>query len=210
MKNNSIIIIFQLLLLAFISSCQKSNLNALPNNYFPNRVGDEWVYEVIDTAIQNNNYPAEHYIVKISITGITKLLDGKTATIWQYQYPTGIETNYFRLTGDTIKMFTLYSGTTVEALNYPQMIYIQPFKLNESWRDNFDSSRVFGQADVKTPLKLFQNCFGIFHYYTSPNIFGIDSLWFEPYIGFVSMYYIHHGGGPTIYSLWQLKSYYTH
>jgi hypothetical protein len=211
MKKYPIMIIIALLFLAFVASCQKNSLNSVPTDYFPNRVGDEWIYEVTDSAPEGN-YPAEHSTVKISITGITKLLDGQNATIWQYQYPSGSLINYFRMTVDTMKMFTLYDGTTIEALYYPQMIYILPFTLNETWRGNlanFDSSRVFGQVNVKRPLQQFQNCFEIFHYYVGPEIYHIDTLWFKPYIGFVQMRYVHMDAGPTINSYWQLKSFFS-
>src|SRR5580693_4288199 len=88
-------------------ACHKNAENPYSSKYFPNDVGDTWVYDVTDSSQStiNNPSPPSHYSVKVSITGIKKLLDGKDAAVWQYQYPSGNDTNYVRITGDTVKIF---------------------------------------------------------------------------------------------------------
>ena len=85
---------FQLITLLLIgfsfSSCKKDKLpNKAASEYFPNKVGNYWEYEVYDSSETRGTYSSypRRYNVTVSIIGSTTLADGKEATIWQYEYP---------------------------------------------------------------------------------------------------------------------------
>src|SRR5690348_5527847 len=102
--------IFGLILLCLLftmTSCRKDAIrrNGLSSAYFPNTVSDYWEYEVYDssTVREHEGFPRE-YTVKVTVAGIKRLVDRKPAKVWQYQYPWGKDTNYVRISGDSIKV----------------------------------------------------------------------------------------------------------
>ena len=201
-------------ILFFYFACNKEVIKSV--NYFPNTVGDKWEYAVTDSAqyVEGSNNTVNHYSVQVSVVGTKKLADGKNAAIWQYNYPFGIDTNYVRIIGDTVKIFdNSYNSYTVEGLKFPKLILVQPFKVNNSWDGKhlwFDTLTVVNQTDVTTPFQTFKGCFQIYHHYIGPNIETKDNYWFKPEIGMVKIYLNHYNLGPLIYSTWQLKYYSVH
>ncbi len=199
-----------------LAACHKDTTQPNQSNhpgseYFPNTVGDYWEYDVYDSSYVRDhpNYPKQ-YTVKVRIIGSKKLVDGKDAIIWQYQYPWGNDTNYVRVIGDTIEIFDLIYSRYIEDLNFPRLIFIQPFGVNKRWDGKLlymDSSRVISQSDVTMKFQVFNNCFDIYHYYLGPNLEFKDDYWFKPNIGFVKIYYHQYNMGPTLIQMWQLKEY---
>ena len=199
-----------------ISSCHKDTLkpNAQASEYFPNKVGDSWEYDVYDSSevrgIPYSNYP-RNYTVKINISGITKLVDGNDATIWEYNYPWGKELNYIRISGDTIKIYDTVYSTTIRNLQFPREIYIVPFQNNQTWNgkllqiDNYSVSTV---SSITNNWNKFTDCFLISHHYVGPNIEYNDKYWFKPNIGLLKKYINQYNLAPLHIELWQLKKYY--
>ncbi len=202
-----------LLLFCFLSGCNKEDVK--PNSvasYFPNNVGDSWEYDVTDStqSTPNNPSPPVHYTIKVSITGTKRLLDGKDATIWLYQFPSINDTQYVRITGDTVKIFDLSDAQSIEGLKYPALIFLPPFEVNKRWDGLHlwvDSSRVINKADLLIITNTFSGCFNVYHYYLGPNTEIKDHYWFKPYVGMVSIYENHYINAPTQYRTWQLKTY---
>ncbi len=206
-----------LFLLLFCFACNKEHIKPnTPANYFPNGVGDTWEYDVTDSAqyVPGSNDTIQHYSVKVLIVGTKKLADGNDAAIWKYSYPFGIDTNYVRIVGDTIKIFdNSYNSHTVEGLKYPTLIFIQPFKVQEVWDGKHawaDTLTVLKQEDVSTSFQTFKDCFKIYRHYIGPNTEIKDNYWFKPQVGMVRIYMNHYNLGPLIYSTWQLKNYTVH
>lgn len=216
MKKIEIIPIVLFFLLYFISACHKECVKRnLPANYFPNTVGDTWEYEVTDSAqaIGGSNDTVKHYLVKVVITGTKKLIDGKEATIWQYQYPFGNDTNYVRISADSIKVFDRIYSQTIEDLNYPRKVFLIPFSVNRRWNGKLlyvDSFRVIKQEDLLIGNQKFCKTFNIYHHYIGPNTEYKDYYWFKPSIGMVNILTSHYNLGPIIYRSWTLKTYSLH
>ena len=195
-------------------SCNKDITKTSQPEYFPNTIGDFWQYQVTDSSQSSPNNPSApiRYSVSVNITGIKTLLDGKDATIWQYQYPWGNDTNYVRVTGDTIKIFDLTYSRSLSDLNYPRLVFLPPFQVNQSWDGNLldiDSYTVIHQADINTGSQTFMGCYDINYQYSGPNMEVNDHYWFKPFVGMVSMYSNHYLNGPNTYRTWQLTRYYT-
>lgn len=198
----------------FFAGCNKDTTkpNKEASEYFPNTVGDYWEYDVYDSS-DIRNYPNYHglYTVKISITGIKPLVDGKDATVWQYQYPWGTDINFIRIEGDTIKIYDTVYSKTIRNLEFPRSIFLIPFSDGQRWDGKLlaiDTSHVAFQSTIATSSGVFTNGFKIYHYYLGPNIEHNDLYYFVPKIGMVKIYYNHYDFAPTTQILWQLKKYY--
>ena len=85
--------------IVYMSSCHQEPIipNTQASEYFPNKVGDKWVYEVYDSVKKRLD------VVTVEITGKTTLPKGEDVTIWLYKYPGKIDTNYLLQSGDTMK-----------------------------------------------------------------------------------------------------------
>ena len=194
------------------SACHKDIYQTHSSEYFPNTVGDYWEYEVYDSSQvrEHPSYP-RRYSVKVIITGTTKLVDGKDATVWQYEYPWGSVINYIRIVGDTIKEFDTVYSRDIRGLDFPRKIFIQPFNVNKRWDGKLlaiDSSRVINQRNVIIGSQSFSDCFDIYHHYVGPNMDFNDQYWFKPNLGMVQIFYNHYNLGFFRIELWQLKKYY--
>ncbi len=177
------------------------------SEYFPNSVGDSWEYYVYDSS-QFNGIP--EYTVTVKITNIQKLVDGKDAAVWQYQYPWGIDTNYVRLTGDTVKIFSLAYSSTIGYLQFPGRKFLLPFKDGQQWYGDLygvSTYNVTAMPIVKTNFYEFDSSFRIYNQYAGPNIEYEDEFWFRPNIGMVQIHYHEYNLGPIYRVLWQLKKY---
>src|SRR4051794_40109636 len=101
MKKLNVIMSLLLLAIMYATSCHKDTITLMPNipasEYFPNTVGDKWIYNVYDSA----NVKMDE--VSVEITGTTILPKGEHATIWIYKYPDHIDTNFVFQSGDTIE-----------------------------------------------------------------------------------------------------------
>jgi hypothetical protein len=206
MRQMSCSMIKLLLIGVLFSSCKKDTLpNKAASEYFPNKVGDYWEYEIDDSTA------SKQYSVTIRITGVQKLVDGIDAYVWEYQYPWGKDINYVRMVGDTIKVFdTLYS-TSVYNLNFPRKLFLIPFQNEQRWDGKLlaiDSFHVSGQPAISATYNSFTDGFKIYHHYLGPNMEYNDSYYFVPQIGMVKMFYYKYNFAPPTKVLWQLKKYY--
>ena len=211
--------LIQILLFALLgATCHKNTVPpqdppaAIPtaSEYFPNSVGDYWEYYVYDSSAFNG---IPEYTVKVSITNTQKLVDGKDATVWQYQYPWGNDTNYVRTVGDTIKVYDKFRTETIRGLEFPLKIFLIPFQDGQRWNGKLlyvDTSYVSSKPIIKTKFYVFDSCFKIYHHYLGPNLEFKDEYWFRANIGMIQIHYNDYSLGPIKAQLWQLKKYYLH
>jgi hypothetical protein len=203
----------KLLLFIPLLCCHKDALtsNTPSREYFPNTVGDSWEYDVYDSSVVRDhpNFP-RGYTVKLVVTGIQKLVDGKDATVWQYQYPWGNDTNFVRIIDDSIKVFDAVYSREPRNLDFPRQMFLPPFQVGKRWDGKLlyiDSSRVMNRSNIITPTQTFPDCFDIYHHYLGPNLEYNDHYWFKPNIGMTRISYNQYTLGFYIVVLWQLKKY---
>lgn len=212
MKKNKVmgILLASILLLA---SCHKDIIkpNTKAAEYFPNSIGDYWEYTVHDSTAGYTE--VQNYTVKVTIAGITKLEDGNHAYVWQYEYPSGNDTNYVRIVGDTVKVYDPFRVQTIRGLEFPLEIFIVQFASEQRWDGKLlvtDTFHVYTAPSVNTHAGTFTNCFNIYHHYLGPNTEYIDNYWFKPNVGMVKMDFNHYVLNPRTFRTWNLKKYYLH
>ena len=213
MKKLKVITFILINAIVFVS-CRKEKINSIASEYFPCTIGDYWEYDVYDSSYlrEHPNIPRE-YAVKVSITGIQKLVDSIDAYVWQYQFPWGNEINYVRIVGDTVKTFDTVYSKTIRDLLFPRKVYVIPFHDGQRWDGKLlfiDSSHVNKLPSVITKSETFMDCFGIFYHYMGPNLEYNDTYWFKPNIGMLKIYYNHYNLASRTMQLWQLKKFYLH
>ena len=139
------------------------------------------------------------------------MADGKEATMWTYNYPWGLDTNYVRIVGDTIKTFDKWYSSTPRDFEFPRQIFIMPFTYEASWKGKLlwvDSFSVTNTYNLSIQGLNFDTCYNIYHYYYgSPDLRYYNNYWFKPNIGFVKIHYKQFSGAPWEYYTWNLKEY---
>jgi hypothetical protein len=214
MKQISCYIIKLLLIGLLISSCKKDTLpNKAASEYFPNKVGNYWEYEVYDSSEARGTYSSysRRYTVTVTIVGIKSLIGGRDITMWRYEYPWGSDTNYLRISEDTVKVYDKFRTETAAGLNYPLQIFLIPFYDKQRWDGKLlgvDSSSVTFHSSINTSFGSFSNVSKIYHHYIGPNIDYKDEYYFAPNIGFPKLHYNRYNLAPLNIELWQLKRYY--
>lgn len=180
--------------------------------YFPNTPGDSWTYEVTDStqSTSKNTSEPQRYTVSVKITGVKKLVDGKYATIWRYEYPSGYDTTFVRIVSDTIMFFAQGYTSGMEYLKYPELVFVTPFASSECWSGKLltmDSLCVTGVSSIITPAGKFDGCFQIDSRYAGPNAEHEDTYWFRPSLRMVRIFNNHYDGAPRQFRTWKLISY---
>jgi len=128
------------LLMIFVlldSGCRYDSIEKVtpvPGNTFPNKIGNTWIYEVDDTTFSWDKYYPDtlithmHYTVTVTIID-SVIFHGKKGTIWAYNSPVWIDTNYVFRNYDTLHFYDInYS-------EFPAMDrqYILPLAPQKSW-----------------------------------------------------------------------------
>jgi len=209
MKKIQFNMIVQLLFFVIILfSCKKDNVksNIAASDYFPNKVGNYWEYDVYDSSqIREHTDIPRQYPVKVTIIGTKKLVDNIDAMIWKYEYPWGNEIKYFRNASDTIKIYDTAYSNTVTSLLYPRLMFIQPFFERQEWAGKLlwvDSFFV-----SKENSTTFINSFLINRKYVGQGSYDFSSFSFSEKIGFTKIHRDEINQGIRTIELWQLKYY---
>jgi len=201
--------LFQIILAAIVLfSCKKENtiINMKSTEYFPNKVGNYWEYDVYDSSqIREHTDIPRQYQVRVTIIGTKKLVDNIDAMIWKYKYPWGNEVKYVRNASDTIKIYDTIYSNTVTSLLYPRLIFIQPFFDGQEWAGKLlwvDSFFVSKENSTS-----FINSFLISRKYAGQGSYDFSSFSFSEKIGFIKIHRDEINQGIRTIELWQLKYY---
>ena len=180
-----------MILILFYSGCRYDSIDKIkpiPENTFPNKVGNTWIYQVDDTTFlggYGSDTVMKHTRYTVSVAIIDSVIyHGRKGNIWAYNSPVWRDTNYVFQNMDTLHFYDItYS-------QFPEMErqYILPLVLRKSWDyfsgwdkafdpDSYDTVMV---TDVQNNFSLGQNNYcKTFHIsgnlYIQPDIkFSID------------------------------------
>lgn len=207
---------FYLLGFSLFVGCSKpsDNSSQKSSEYFPNKVGNSWEYQVTDSSDLREHVDIPPiYTVKVTITGTQKLLDGQTATVWTYDFPYGQELRFIATSGDTIKVYDSLKVKDQRSLLFPNQTLIIPFERNASWAGKLQFSDLYQvtvKDDIKNSFADFGKGFVVYRHYEGPNTEYNDLMMFAPNIGMVNANYIHYEFAPITRYRWELKKYSLH
>jgi hypothetical protein len=188
-----------LAILLCLGCAQKKSENVEPQNYFPNSVGDSFIYRVTDSV--NNNV----FNVFVSVVGSTKMSNGLPVNIWTYKYPNSIDTNYVFSNKDSVIFYG--SRDTDPNKVIIKNVYHLPVTVGAKWRVSFigDSSKVVKNDTLQINGKSYNNVYLIHEHFYLTNVITTRDQWFAPNIGLVKMnYFVSDFGNTKEY--WQLAS----
>lgn len=180
---------FYCLILLMLIACKKNttNSNGGAKEFFPDQIGDEWTYRVVDTIFTYQNQDSiRDYTMTLSVTDSTVLPGNIKAHIWIFQSPDGLDTNYVFQQNDTVNFATL-NGTSINI----ERRYPIPLQLNNSWLytpNSINEVTVDISSGVIIEQQVFANAFRIIGDPGMPD--GIYHLeeWISSNIGIVSRY----------------------
>ncbi len=165
---------------------------SLGSSYFPNEIGDTWVYDVFDSTRQSR------YYVTVEVSGITTV-KGNPAKMWTMKYPYEIDTCYVVVLDSSRIVYNQDKYSVADN-------YIIPIKTNKAWQGAwiFDNFRVAGSDSVTLPDKRKLLGFHIVERGTSPNYLRLKDEWFVPYLGRTNFYRYEYHNGPANNKSWKL------
>ncbi|MDE3184868.1 MAG: hypothetical protein KGM16_15765 [Bacteroidota bacterium] len=204
-KEMGILIAFTILL----ASCHKTTTrpDTLPPNvsaseYFPNKRGDKWIYNVYDSAISKMEE------VSVEITGTATLPKGEIANIWVYKYPDKIDTNFVFQSGDTIRFVP---ASDLNPNDYVvKETYVIPLSVGNYWTNLFlyDSVHVIKETQLSVNNLKFDNTYFLIEKGRTFNYLIYAEEYFKPTIGMVQLSKYENNFFIPENKVWYLKGYY--
>jgi len=195
------------LFFAFLFGCHKEEvrINTQASEYFPSKVGNRWEYLVTDST--GTAEGVKKYLLQVNIIGSKKVVDGKEAQIWTYNYPERVDKVFVRIENDTVKIIDWAPYIDPKAFNFPKTIYLIPFTENKMYNGNLYNYRVTKADTLKISNISYFNSFLVSYHYGGPNIHYNDKIYFKPNIGVIKLDMVHFDSGPIDHQTWELKSY---
>ncbi len=202
---------FLLLVFVNIISCKKEN-NIPSNQFFPNKVGDNWLYKYYD------GYTNGEQFIEVKIVGTGLLPDGQIATIWTTTLLTATNGKYLIdsafVVVDAANAVFYYAPcrTCIPQMADERRRYLFPLQVGNKWFSNKffgDTTKVLNLGSVAVPAGTFDNTFQLsktIGYVT--NSYTRDSIWLTPNIGMTKFYQDEYSLGPIPGNgVWELASY---
>ena len=107
-----------------LTSCDNStsSKNVVDPDYFPGKVGSEWVYNVYDSIAE------VEYEAVVTITGLDTMSNGQVATVWSYKADKIVfRFDWVVKNKDSVKVYD--SPVVGQMLR----LYLQPFEVGRKW-----------------------------------------------------------------------------
>ena len=171
---------------------------------FPHAVGNWWIYDVYDSVRSTSD------TVTVTIVDTTRLENGALATVWLYEYPDRVDTQYVTVSGDTVNMYSDRQRST----NFRSARYVLPLEVGNGWRGLLisDSTIVRDKDSVCVTAGCLPGGFRIESNWGGFNVYGHRTDWLVPGIGVVSIHLqwictVCMGPFPGINEYWDLLSY---
>jgi len=200
------------------------NPGAPPNvssQYFPNRIGTQWVYAVYDSVRD----VADTITVKIVDTVTIAAID-RVASIWTFEPSGRWEDQWLGNSYDTLWIVgpeSFNPGSDIDTVSIyfwpdpPTMyrMYVLPLAVDGCWRcvpcnDFADSTCVKDVKTLTTPSGKYIDAFGLEELYScGDECAGRFDSWFKPGVGIVRAVRVEHDimdypEGPQLIASWEL------
>lgn len=185
-----------LLILAALTGCMKQNdCPVLSSEYFPNRVGNWWIYNRFDSLAM------ERTSLKVEIVSDSLFKDGEEYKVWVFSKSNLYDTLFVRATADSV-LFYRYSDA------FPTEVMLIPVWTGQSWTHPFffrDSTRVLSRDTLLVNQMVFPDSYRIHRRLFAFNDYLTDDRWFVPYLGIVKLENWHYLFGWISKENWTLN-----
>lgn len=174
------------------------HLGTFPLSRFPNTVGTEWVYQVVDTSIDLVDTVTVAVVSKVEVSW------ADSATVWQFIGREFTDTLYVGVAGNRVHVA---HDTIIRRFN--DWYYEFPLAVGRHWGAHPSASfpTIDGKGSMRTPAGDFPSAFhyrmfdGAFNYY-----WEVDD-WLVPGVGIVARTYTIFDSGPAFTQEWTLLEY---
>lgn len=208
MKKLDVMMPLVLLAIIYATSCHKDTImdtvkpNTPASEYFPNKIGDKWIYNVYDSV----NIKMDE--VSVEITGTKTLPKGEVANIWIYKYPDKIDTNFVFQSGDTVRFVpALYLNPNDYVV---KETYVIPLSVGNYWTNLFlyDSIHVIKETQISVNNLQFDSTYFLIEKGRTFNYLIYAEEYFKPTIGMVQLSRYENNFFIPENKVWYLKGYY--
>ncbi|MDH4155770.1 MAG: hypothetical protein OEW00_00640 [candidate division Zixibacteria bacterium] len=188
-------------------SCDNStsSKNVVDPNYFPSKVGSQWVYNVYD-SIADVGYETE-----VTITGLDTMSNGQVATLWSYKADKIVfRFDWVVKNKDSVKVYD--SPVADDMLR----LYLIPFEIGRKWTYGLHApgsktyqDKVELKSEFTVPAGEYDNVYLISTTITQavPGYFGLRELRFLPHVGRLHIYETEGYDEADINKVWTLTEY---
>lgn len=187
-----------LMLLAVMSGCiQENDCSRLSDEYFPNRIGNWWVYDRFDSLAM------EQTTLRVEIMRDSVWKDGQIYRMWVFNKSNLYDTLYVRTAIDSVLLYRYLEG-------FPEEVILIPLSVGQSWVHPVwvrDSTRVLSLDTAAVGGELFSNAYRIHRRLFAFNDYLTDDRWFVPNLGIVRLENWHYLFGWISKENWYLKDY---
>lgn len=200
MSKSRILGAFRIFLIIFIllPGCKKEKVSSkLSDEYFPNRVGNWWVYDRFDSLAM------EKTSLRIEITRDSVWKDGQPYKMWVFSKSNLYDTLYVRSTADSILCYRYLEGS-------PQEVMLIPLSAGKAWVHPIwvrDSTWVLSKDTITVESVKYSNAYRIHRRLFAFNDYLTDDRWFVPNLGIVKLENWHYLFGWISKENWYLKEY---
>ncbi len=180
------------------------------NGSFPNKTGNIWVFDVIDSV--SNGTINQRYTVTVKIVASIKSILGDTVQCWQYAYPTYNDTNYVISSKDSVSIFPNRVGINDTFLIHRASLKLyQPFA---TWMNN-KSSLIYpwitlrNDTTISTPYQGNVYTYNVWYYQPSNYAPTFYNYWYKDSVGLIKkqLSTLNVVDNFIYYTIWNLKSY---
>ncbi len=185
-------------LMVVLTGCIKENeCSRLSDEYFPNAIGNWWVYSRFDSLAMENT------TLRVDIVKDSVQKDGSTYRMWVFSKSNIYDTLFVRTTSDSVLFFRYPEG-------FPNEVMLVPLAVGNWWTHPFmvrDSTRVISKDTVTVNYEEFADAYSIRRRLFAFNDYLTDTRWFVPYLGIVRLENWHYLFGWISKENWELKSF---
>jgi hypothetical protein len=178
-----------------LTGCLKKNdCPVMSSEYFPNRVGNWWIYNRFDSLSM------ERTSLRVEIMGDSLFKDGKNYKVWVFNKSNLYDTLFVRTTADSVLFFRYPDG-------FPMEVMLKPVWVGQSWTHPFffrDSTRVLAKDTLVVNQIVFPDSYRIRRRLFAFNDYMTDDRWFVPYLGIVKLENWHYLFGWISKENWML------
>jgi len=194
------------------ASCNKINNIYNTRQNFPNKVGYQWTYRLINSNIDSID------TVEVEIVGQGTLPNGDSANIWKYTYKysfmTYIDSVWVSSINNDVRFYDSDNpcSTCPNQMPFERLRYVLPLSVGKSWYTTApygDTTKVLDQENVSVPMGTFTNVFRLSKF-RGPvtNSWTTDTIYFKEHIGLVKFRQAEYSLGPVIGNgIWELIGY---